>query len=60
MSDNGTNERCPFGLKLLHILCARRGLNKQELSFTLVYVQHKKLFDNTTKERHQFITVLLS
>jgi len=43
MSDNGTNERCPFGLKLLQILCARTGLNKQELSFTLIYMQHKKI-----------------
>jgi len=28
MSDNGTNERCPLGLKLLHILCTIAGQNK--------------------------------
>jgi len=27
MSDNGTNERCSLGLKLLHILCTIAGRN---------------------------------
>jgi len=27
MLDNGTNERCPLGLKLLHILCTITGQN---------------------------------
>jgi len=27
MSDSGTNESCPLGLKLLHILCAVAGQN---------------------------------
>ena len=28
MSDNGTNERCPLGLKMLHILFTITGQNK--------------------------------
>ena len=46
MSDNGKKERCPLGLKLLHILCTGTGHNKNR-NYVLPYYVHniKKIFE---------------
>jgi hypothetical protein len=44
MSDNGTKERCPLGLKLLHILCTGTGHNKDRNYVLPYYVRNIKKF----------------